>query len=205
MILSMPQTCPSFCKKKSNINKYLILYVSVTNQIREKKSHGHTSSSLVISFFLNEYFWQIQVDDNCLADRVEDSQLSPSLAKLFPYALKRTLMVLPFQLLDCVYYLNAGLTKEDCGSGFTTLPPVLLQKQPAVVLLLERALVSWSLGIDERGGHKDLCGSGRRSVIPYVHGRMELYCSSLPCLCEPEPFSGLDRPPPRSGACPSLL
>jgi hypothetical protein len=64
-----------------------------------------------------------------------------------------------------------------------------------VVLLLEMFLVSWSLGIDERGGHEDLRGSGRQSIIPYVHGRMELYCSSLPCLCEPEPFSDLDRPP----------
>jgi hypothetical protein len=33
------------------------------------------------------------------------------------------------------------------------------------------ALVSWSLAIDERGGHEGLRGSGYRSVIPYVHGR----------------------------------
>jgi hypothetical protein len=49
--------------------------------------------------------------------------------------------------------------------------------------------------MDECGGHKYLRGSGRRSVLPYVHGRTELYCSSL---CEPEPFlfltAGLDRP-----------
>jgi hypothetical protein len=51
-----------------------------------------------------------------------------------------------------------------------------------VVLLLEGALVSWSLAIDERGGYEDLCGSGRLSVIPYVHRRMELYYSSLPYL-----------------------
>jgi hypothetical protein len=51
-----------------------------------------------------------------------------------------------------------------------------------VVLLLGRALASWSLAMDERGGHEDLRGSGRWSVIPYVHGRTELYCSSLPCL-----------------------
>jgi hypothetical protein len=51
-----------------------------------------------------------------------------------------------------------------------------------VVLLLERALVSWPLAMDERDGHEDLLGSGCRSVIPYVHGRTELYCSSLPCL-----------------------
>jgi hypothetical protein len=48
-----------------------------------------------------------------------------------------------------------------------------------VVLLLEGSLVSWSLSMDERGGHEDLRGSGRRSVIPYVHRRTELYCSSL--------------------------
>jgi hypothetical protein len=51
-----------------------------------------------------------------------------------------------------------------------------------VVLLLEGGLVSWSLAVDERGGHEYLCGPGRRSVILYVHGRTELYCSSLPYL-----------------------
>jgi hypothetical protein len=45
--------------------------------------------------------------------------------------------------------------------------------------LLERALISWLLSIDERGGHKDLRGSDCRSIIPYVHGRTELYFSSL--------------------------
>jgi hypothetical protein len=48
-----------------------------------------------------------------------------------------------------------------------------------VVLLLERVLVSWSLAMDERGKHQNLRGSGHRSVIPYVNGRTELYCSSL--------------------------
>jgi hypothetical protein len=57
-----------------------------------------------------------------------------------------------------------------------------------VVLLLGRVLISWSLAIDERDGQEDLCGSGRQSVIPYVHGRTELYCSSLSCLCETELF-----------------
>jgi hypothetical protein len=65
---------------------------------------------------------------------------------------------------------------------------VLLQEQPAVVLLLEEDLVSWSLAINERDGHEDLRGLGRRSVIPYVHGRTWLYCSSLPYLCDPEPY-----------------
>jgi hypothetical protein len=68
---------------------------------------------------------------------------------------------------------------------FYALPPVLLQEQPAVILLLDRVLVSWSLAMDERGGYEDLCGSDRRSVIPYVYRRTELYCSSLPCLSLP--------------------
>jgi hypothetical protein len=57
-----------------------------------------------------------------------------------------------------------------CRSGFTTLPPVPLQEQPVVVFLLEGALVSWLLAMREYGGHEDLRGSGRQSVIPYVHG-----------------------------------
>jgi hypothetical protein len=48
-----------------------------------------------------------------------------------------------------------------------------------VVLLLEGALVSWSLAMDEHGEHEDLHASGRRSVIPYVHRRTELYYSSM--------------------------
>jgi hypothetical protein len=33
------------------------------------------------------------------------------------------------------------------------------------------------LAIEERGGEKDLRGSGRRSITPYVHGRINvLYC-----------------------------
>jgi hypothetical protein len=55
--------------------------------------------------------------------------------------------------------------------------------------LLKSDLVSWSLTIDERSGHEDLYGSSHRSVISYIHGITGLYCSSLPCLCEPEPFS----------------
>jgi hypothetical protein len=46
-----------------------------------------------------------------------------------------------------------------------------------VVLLLEGVLVSWSLAMNKRGGHEDLHGSDRQSVIPYVHGRTELYCA----------------------------
>jgi hypothetical protein len=41
--------------------------------------------------------------------------------------------------------------------------------------LLDEALISWSLVMDECGGYENLRGSGCRSVIPYVHGRIELY------------------------------
>jgi hypothetical protein len=55
----------------------------------------------------------------------------------------------------------------------------LLQEQHAVVLCLERALVSWLLARDGHGEHNGLRGLGRWSVTPYVHERRELYCSSL--------------------------
>jgi hypothetical protein len=54
-----------------------------------------------------------------------------------------------------------------------------------VVLLLEGALVSWSLAIDERGGHGDLRGSGCLNLIPYIQERTELYCGKSVL---PEPF-----------------
>jgi hypothetical protein len=54
-----------------------------------------------------------------------------------------------------------------------------------VVLLLEGVIVSWSLVMDERGRYEDLRGLDRRSVIPYIHERTELYCSSLSCLSLP--------------------
>jgi hypothetical protein len=66
-----------------------------------------------------------------------------------------------------------------CRNGFVTLSLVPLQEQSTVVLLLDEVLVYWSLAMDERSGHKNLRGSGCRSVIPYVHRRTELYCSSL--------------------------
>jgi hypothetical protein len=47
------------------------------------------------------------------------------------------------------------------------------------------SLVSCSVVMDERGGHKNLRGLSRQSVIPYVRGRTKLYCSSLPCLSLP--------------------
>jgi hypothetical protein len=82
-------------------------------------------------------------------------------------------------------------SSAKCRSGFITLSPVLLQEQPTMVLLFERELVSWSLTMDERGRYKDFCGSDRQSVISYINGRTELYCSSLPYLslpiCPPYP------------------
>jgi hypothetical protein len=56
-----------------------------------------------------------------------------------------------------------------------------LQEQAVVVLLWRRHLASWLLALGEHGGHDNLCGSGRLSVIPYVHGRTELYCAQI-CL-----------------------
>jgi hypothetical protein len=53
-----------------------------------------------------------------------------------------------------------------------------------VALLLEGALFSWSLDMDERSGYEDLRGSGRRSVIPYIHGRTEVVLLK-PALFEP--------------------
>jgi hypothetical protein len=60
-------------------------------------------------------------------------------------------------------------------------------------------VVSWSLAMDERGGHEDLSDLDRQSVIPYVHRRTKLYCSSLPCLSLPFSLTS------GSGACPILL
>jgi hypothetical protein len=65
-----------------------------------------------------------------------------------------------------------------------------------VVLLWGRPLASQLLVIAEHSGHQGLCGSGRRSVIPYIHRRTVLYCSSL---YEPEHFlfpTPLKRCPP---------
>jgi hypothetical protein len=42
-------------------------------------------------------------------------------------------------------------------------------------------LASWLLALREYGGYDDLCGSGRLSVKPYVHGRTGLYFTQV-CL-----------------------
>jgi hypothetical protein len=64
-----------------------------------------------------------------------------------------------------------------------------------VVLLLERAFVSWLLAMDEHGGHEDLRGSDRRSVITYAHGRIGVVLLKLalpePALSSADLFSTL--------------
>jgi hypothetical protein len=72
-----------------------------------------------------------------------------------------------------------GMSK--CRSGFTTLPPEPLSKKPIVVLLWERPIAFWLLALGECGGHGDLHGLDRLSIIPYVHGRTKLYCAQA-CL-----------------------
>jgi hypothetical protein len=47
-----------------------------------------------------------------------------------------------------------------------------------MVLLQGMSLASWLLALGEHG---DLRGSGRLSVIPYIHRRTELYCAHA-CL-----------------------
>jgi hypothetical protein len=51
------------------------------------------------------------------------------------------------------------------------------RSSPLWFFLWGRHLASWLLALGERGGHGDLHGSGCLSVIPYIHGRTELYCA----------------------------
>jgi hypothetical protein len=46
----------------------------------------------------------------------------------------------------------------------------------AVILLLERDIVSCSLVINKHDGHEDLCDLSRQNVILYIHRRIKLYC-----------------------------
>jgi hypothetical protein len=50
-----------------------------------------------------------------------------------------------------------------------------------MVFLWGMTLASCLLALGERGGHGDLCGLSQLIVIPYVHGRIELYCAQA-CL-----------------------
>jgi hypothetical protein len=72
--------------------------------------------------------------------------------------------------IEVDYHFIRERVGHKCRSGFMTLPPVPLQEQPVVVFLLEGHRSLGALAIREYGEHEDLCGSGRRSVIPYVHG-----------------------------------
>jgi hypothetical protein len=81
--------------------------------------------------------------------------------------------------------------RAKCRSGFTTLPPVPLQEQPAVVLLLEGLRSHKVLVIREYGGIRRFTWFGppeRNTLRPRVNG-VVLLClsarlrSSFVCLC----------------------
>jgi hypothetical protein len=74
-----------------------------------------------------------------------------------------------------------GARGGRCRSGFMTFSPEPPQEQPVVVLLWGKSLASCLLALGECGGHGDLRGSDRLSVIRYVHGRIKLYCARA-CL-----------------------
>jgi hypothetical protein len=60
---------------------------------------------------------------------------------------------------------------NDCyRSGFMTLPSVPLLEQYCCGSFVGGAQIAVELANREYGGHQDLRGSGRWSVIPYVHG-----------------------------------
>jgi hypothetical protein len=75
---------------------------------------------------------------------------------------------------------EAGKTKNDEMGPLPGAPNVEVvlrhfhrcryRSSTAVVLLLDGLRSHKVLVIREYGGHEDLRGSGRRSVIPYVHG-----------------------------------
>jgi hypothetical protein len=71
-------------------------------------------------------------------------------------------MSIDYISMTCRYYYR---------SGFTTLSLALL-RVARCGSLLERAKIAQTLAMEEHGGHENLRGSGRRSVIPYVHGRV---------------------------------
>jgi hypothetical protein len=56
----------------------------------------------------------------------------------------------------------------------------LLLEQPAVVLCWRGLKLLGGLTMDEHSEHKDLCGSGHQSVIPYIHRRDG--CCIIVCL-----------------------
>jgi hypothetical protein len=75
-------------------------------------------------------------------------------------------------LLKRVCQFNRIAQNVKCRSGFYDTFTGTATRAARCGSLLERALVSRMLAMDERGGHPDLRGSGRRGVIPYAHGRM---------------------------------
>jgi hypothetical protein len=110
-----------------------------------------------------------------------------------PHTVRAPSFLIMFSFYSINYYLVYFHISDLTTKEEATLVEVILRhfhrccyrSSPAVVLLLEGTLVSLSLAMDERGGHESLRGSDRRNVIPYIYGRTELYCSSLPCLILP--------------------
>jgi hypothetical protein len=86
-------------------------------------------------------------------------------------------------LLTVVHNLPCGVNPRriHVSKWFCDTSTGAAQEQPTVVLLWGMPLASWLLALGEREGHEDLRGSDRLSVIPYVHGRTELYCAQA-CL-----------------------
>jgi hypothetical protein len=60
--------------------------------------------------------------------------------------------------------------RVKCRSGLRHFHRCRYSSSTAVVLLLEGLRSHKVLVIGEYGGHEDLHGSDRRSVIPYIHG-----------------------------------
>jgi hypothetical protein len=88
-------------------------------------------------------------------------------------------------LIACYYNVlmfHSYICIDDVEAVLRQFHRCCYRSSPLWFFYWKRALASWSFAMDERDGHQDLRGSGRRSVIPYVHERIELYCSSLPCL-----------------------
>jgi hypothetical protein len=69
-----------------------------------------------------------------------------------------------------IVHLEPPAWSAKCRSGFKTLPSVPLLEQYRCGSFVGGAQIAVELANREYGGHQDLRGSGRRSVIPYVHG-----------------------------------
>jgi hypothetical protein len=117
--------------------------------------------------------WKMSSKETKGKKPLEESEVDPKLLIAMTHANPKFQMGKPMLTIGTLKEAGKSyviLHNYYCRSGFTTLPPVPLQEQPAVVLLLEGHRSLRELAIRDYGGHKDLHGSGCRSVIPYVHG-----------------------------------